>query len=105
MPMAVPMRMPSSPSAVRMPMMPSCRKHAHQVHRQPDRTDRQELAGVDLGRVDEALDRFKDDKDRDQAEEDPVREPGEGLDARVAGEGKRGSDRLPCTRAEEKTDP
>lgn len=70
-------------SAMRMTMMAARRGHADQVDRKSDGTDGQELSRVHLWRVDEALDRLKDDKDGDEAEEDAVGKAGERLDARV----------------------
>mgnify|MGYP006876462591 CR=1 FL=1 len=67
--------------------MTARRGHANQVDRESDSTDGQELTRVHLWRVDEALDRLKDDKDGDEAQEDAVGEAGEGLDARVTIEG------------------
>lgn len=71
-------------SAMRVTVMATRRSHAHQVDRESDSTDGQELTRVHLWRVDEALDRLKDDKDGDEAQEDAVGEAGEGFDARVA---------------------
>lgn len=88
MPVAMTMCMTSAAAAastsVRMTVVPTRRSHADQVDREPDRADREKLVRTDLGRVDQALNSFKDDKDRDEAEEDGVGKAGQGLHACVA---------------------
>lgn len=87
--MTVPMPVSvSAPASMRMSVMPACRNHTDKVDSKSYCTDSEELAGVHLGRVEEALDGFKDDEDRDEAEEDAVCEAGEGLDTGVAGGGR-----------------
>lgn len=72
-------------SPVRVPMvMVTRRKHADEVHRQPDGTDDEQLGSVHLWWVEQSLDRLKNDKDRDQTEEQPISETRERLDAGVA---------------------
>ena len=72
-----------------MMMMPS-RKHANEIDGQPGHADDEQLVGVHLWRVDEALDSLKYDEDADEDEEDTVGEPGERLHAAVA----EGAERL-----------
>lgn len=54
-----------------MVMMPSS-EHTHQIDSQSKHADCQELIRVHLRRVNESLNGFEDDEDRDKDEEDAV---------------------------------
>jgi hypothetical protein len=56
-----------------MMMMPS-RKHSNQIHRQSQRADYKKLIRVHDRRVDQSLNSFKDDEDRNKDQEDSVGE-------------------------------
>lgn len=89
--MTVPMPVPvPSSTPMRVSVMPAGRDQPSEVDGESDGADGEELAGVHLGRVDETLNRFKDDENRDEAQEDAVGEAREGLDARVAARMRRG---------------
>jgi len=55
-------------------VMPTHREHAEEVHRKAHAADQQELVGVHFWRIQNPLDGFKHDEDRNQYEEDSVRE-------------------------------
>lgn len=74
----------TSAASVRVTVVTARCDHADQIDGESNGTDGQELPGVHLRRVHEALDRFKDDKDRNKAQEDSVRKAGECLNTGVA---------------------
>jgi len=83
--MAVAVTVPSPTAAVRVAVVSvTRRKHANEVDGESDRAHSEELPRVHFWRVEEALDRLKDDKDRDEAQEDAVGKARQRLDARVA---------------------
>lgn len=60
-------------------MVMTRREHADQVDRQSHRADDEQLIRVHLGRIDQTLNSFEDNEDRDEDEEDAVGEAGEEL--------------------------
>lgn len=66
-------------------MMMACSKHANEVDRQADGADDEELTRVHLRRVEQSLNRFEDDEDRNEAEEQAVCKARKRFDAGVPG--------------------
>ena len=64
-------------------MMSTRSDHPHQINRQSNRTNDQQLRSIHLGRIQQSLNRFENDEDRYETEEESVGESRERFDPRV----------------------